>query len=165
MPGSFTQRMARKASSAPALGAKLGISFPSGSNLSAERSERSKRFAARGPANSRLSLTDHHSSDVGTVKELDDAVRGARQQLQNFALTLTPKPTVYRAFYFGNCVYTFRFLLQRGAMSRPMRRNAAQAADWPRLAEAWGSQMCDLALRAASGEPAGRSLSQLDFAM
>ena len=38
---------------------------------------------------------------------------------------------------------------------------ASQAADWPRLAEAPGSPRHDLALRGASGEPAGRSLSSL----
>ena len=96
MRGSFTQRMARKASSAPALGAKLGISFPSGSNISAERSERSKRFAARGPANSRLSLTDHHSSDVGTVKELDDAVI---RRLTKRVMVPLPDPDARRGLF------------------------------------------------------------------
>lgn len=38
------------------------------------------------------------------------------------------------------------------------RPSAAQAADWPRLAEAPGSLRYDLALRGASGEPAGRSM-------
>ena len=38
--------------------------------------------------------------------------------------------------------------------------SAAQAADWPRLAEAQGSLTQDLALTEASGEPAGRDLSQ-----
>ena len=38
---------------------------------------------------------------------------------------------------------------------------AAQAADWPRLAKARGSLRHGLALRAASGEPAGRRRSQL----
>ena len=50
------------------------------------------------------------------------------------------------------------------AMSRtgPMKPvSAAQTADWPRLAETWGSLRRDLALRAASGEPAGRSLCHL----
>ena len=40
---------------------------------------------------------------------------------------------------------------------------AAQAADWPRLAKARGSLRHGLALRAASGEPAGRRRSQLVF--
>ena len=40
---------------------------------------------------------------------------------------------------------------------------AAQAADWPRLAEASGSLRHDLALKPASGEPAGRALSHLVF--
>ena len=40
---------------------------------------------------------------------------------------------------------------------------AAQAADRPRLVGARGSLRRDLALRGASGEPAGRSLSQLVF--
>ena len=35
-----------------------------------------------------------------------------------------------------------------------------QAADRPRLTEAWGSLGRALALKAASGEPAGRGLSQ-----
>ena len=39
------------------------------------------------------------------------------------------------------------------------QRGAAQAADWPRLAEARGSLEHDLARRGASGEPAGRGLS------
>ena len=42
-------------------------------------------------------------------------------------------------------------------------RPASQAADWPRLAEAPGSSRHALALRGASGEPAGRSLSSLVF--
>ena len=37
---------------------------------------------------------------------------------------------------------------------------AARPADWPRLAAAWGSLEHDLALKGASGEPAGRGLSQ-----
>ena len=82
---------------------------PSGST--AERSERAKRFAAR-RSNSKLSLNDHHSEDVGTVKELDEAIKGARQALREFARTAPPKATMSRAFYFGNCVCTFRFLLQ-----------------------------------------------------
>ena len=40
---------------------------------------------------------------------------------------------------------------------------AAQAADWPRLVEAPGSLRHDLALKEASGEPAGWGLSQLVF--
>ena len=36
-------------------------------------------------------------------------------------------------------------------------------ADWPRVTEAWGSLGHALALRGASGEPAGRRLSQLVF--
>eukprot|EP00964_Phaeocystis_antarctica_P049527 scaffold28730_cov70-Phaeocystis_antarctica.AAC.4 len=43
----------------------------------------------------------------------------------------------------------------------PDGRPASQAADWPRLAEAPGSSRHALALRGASGEPAGRSLSSL----
>ena len=39
--------------------------------------------------------------------------------------------------------------------------SAAQAADWPRLAEARGSLRHDLALGGAFGEPAGRGLSRL----
>eukprot|EP00964_Phaeocystis_antarctica_P105788 scaffold70766_cov60-Phaeocystis_antarctica.AAC.1 len=39
----------------------------------------------------------------------------------------------------------------------------AQAADWPRLAEAQGSLRHDLSLKGASGEPAGRGLSRLVF--
>eukprot|EP00964_Phaeocystis_antarctica_P076895 scaffold47607_cov77-Phaeocystis_antarctica.AAC.2 len=41
--------------------------------------------------------------------------------------------------------------------------SAAQAADWPRLAEAQGSLRHDLSLKGASGEPAGRGLSRLVF--
>ena len=156
-PSMAMGRLGRRMS-APARPATLDLSIPpfgpERSEIKSEisvRSERSIRFAARCKQNSRLSLTDHHSADVGTVKELDDAVRGAREALQSFADTVTPKPTMYRAFYFGNCVYTFRFLLQRGAMSKPMRRNASRAAGWPRLARAWGTQMYGLALRAASG--------------
>ena len=50
--------------------------------------------------------------------------------------------------------------------ARPMRPasiNAAQSADWPRLAEALGNLRSGLALREASGEPACRRLSQLVF--
>eukprot|EP00964_Phaeocystis_antarctica_P034494 scaffold19634_cov18-Phaeocystis_antarctica.AAC.1 len=39
--------------------------------------------------------------------------------------------------------------------------STAQAADRPKLARAWGSPRRDLALKAASGEPAGRSPSHL----
>ena len=39
----------------------------------------------------------------------------------------------------------------------------AHPAGWPRLAGAWSSLRRDLALREASGEPAGRGLSQLVF--
>ena len=81
-------------------------------------SERSKRFTKR-KQNTKLSLTSHHSADVGTIKELDEAVRGARQSLQSFAATPTPEPTLLRAVYFGNCVYTFRFLLQRVSVLKP----------------------------------------------
>ena len=49
-------------------------------------------------------------------------------------------------------------------MARPMAdMNAAQAAVWPRRAEARGSLDHDLALREASGEPAGRGLSHRGF--
>ena len=41
--------------------------------------------------------------------------------------------------------------------------SAAQAADWPRLADARGSLRHDLALKGASREPAGRGLSRLVF--
>eukprot|EP00964_Phaeocystis_antarctica_P160244 scaffold131712_cov60-Phaeocystis_antarctica.AAC.2 len=41
--------------------------------------------------------------------------------------------------------------------------SAAQAAGWPRLAEAWGSRRHGPALREATGEPAGRGLSPLGF--
>ena len=41
--------------------------------------------------------------------------------------------------------------------------SAAQAAGWPRLAEAHGSLAHDLAPREASGEPAGRRLCHLVF--
>ena len=41
--------------------------------------------------------------------------------------------------------------------------SAAQAADWPRLAEARGSLRHNLALKGASGEPAGRVLTPLVF--
>ncbi len=40
-----------------------------------------------------------------------------------------------------------------------------QAADWMTLAEAWGSLRHDLALKEASGEPAGRRLSRLALDM
>ena len=43
--------------------------------------------------------------------------------------------------------------------------SAAQVADWPRLAEAWGGLRCDLALKEASGEPAGRRLGHIVFDM
>ena len=81
-------------------------------------SERSKRFTRR-KQNTKLSLTSHHSADVGTIKELDEAVRGARQSLQSFAATPTPEPTMLRANYFAHCVYTFRFLLQRVSVLKP----------------------------------------------
>ena len=42
---------------------------------------------------------------------------------------------------------------------------AAGAADWPRLAGAWGSPRRDLALRGASGAPAGRGPCHLVFGM
>ena len=51
-----------------------------------------------------------------------------------------------------------------GAMSkaRPVwSASVAQATGWPRLAEAWGGLVHGLALKEASGEPAGRSLSHL----
>ena len=92
---------------------RSGSSLPEGSV-----SERSKRFTKR-KQNTKLSLTSHHSADVGTIKELDEAVRGARQSLQSFAATPTPEPTLLRAVYFGNCVYTFRFLLQRVSVLKP----------------------------------------------
>ena len=51
------------------------------------------------------------------------------------------------------------------ALSRPgpvvWPASAARAAYWPRLAEAWGSLRHDLALKAASEEQAGRSVSHL----
>eukprot|EP00964_Phaeocystis_antarctica_P091428 scaffold58638_cov63-Phaeocystis_antarctica.AAC.1 len=52
-------------------------------------------------------------------------------------------------------------VLRLGAMSNTTAMWPAGASDWPRLAGAWGSQRRDLALTAASGAPAGRSLSQL----
>ena len=45
----------------------------------------------------------------------------------------------------------------------PASISAARAAGWPRLAGARGSLRHDLALREASGEPAGRSLCRLVF--
>ena len=60
--------------------------------------------------------------------------------------------------------------LPEGRIAAPMSKSspiwpagAAQAADWPRLAGAWSSLRRDLALRGASGAPAGRSLSHLVF--
>ena len=53
-----------------------------------------------------------------------------------------------------------------GAMSRARpvwSASVAQATGWPRLAEAWGGLVHGLALKEASGEPAGRSLSHLVF--
>ena len=47
----------------------------------------------------------------------------------------------------------------RPALMRPASIHAAQPAEWPSLAEALGSLRHDLALRAASGEPADRGLS------
>ena len=44
---------------------------------------------------------------------------------------------------------------------RPASSNAAQTADWPRLAGARGSLELGVALKEASGAPAGRSLSRL----
>ena len=46
---------------------------------------------------------------------------------------------------------------RKGRPARPKRPN------WPRLAEARASLEHDLALKAASGEPAGRGLSHLAF--
>ena len=43
------------------------------------------------------------------------------------------------------------------------RPKPSQGADWPRPAGAWGSECHALALREASGEPAGRRLSRLGF--
>eukprot|EP00964_Phaeocystis_antarctica_P087884 scaffold55868_cov58-Phaeocystis_antarctica.AAC.2 len=48
---------------------------------------------------------------------------------------------------------------------RSRKTSAAQAADWPGLADAPGSPRRDLALKEASGEPAGRGPSQLGFDM
>ena len=45
----------------------------------------------------------------------------------------------------------------------PVWVSAPQAADCPRLAKALGSLRHGLALREASGEPAGRGLSYLGF--
>ena len=45
----------------------------------------------------------------------------------------------------------------------PSSIHAAHAADWPRLAGAWGRPGHDLALKEAFGEPAGRSLCRLAF--
>ena len=42
-----------------------------------------------------------------------------------------------------------------GGCGRAEPASAAQAADWPRLAGAWGSQRRAPTLREASGEPAG----------
>ena len=41
--------------------------------------------------------------------------------------------------------------------------STAQAADWPRLAAAWGSLGCGLTLGEATGAPASRRLSMLAF--
>eukprot|EP00964_Phaeocystis_antarctica_P107249 scaffold71995_cov51-Phaeocystis_antarctica.AAC.1 len=49
---------------------------------------------------------------------------------------------------------------KQGLYGRPER---PKAADWPRLAGAWGSLRHALALRQASGDPAGRGLSHLAF--
>ena len=48
-----------------------------------------------------------------------------------------------------------RMALHLSKTTRHGRPEPAQATDWPRLAEAWGSLRRDLALEAASGEPAG----------
>eukprot|EP00964_Phaeocystis_antarctica_P105073 scaffold70154_cov40-Phaeocystis_antarctica.AAC.1 len=53
------------------------------------------------------------------------------------------------------------FVLCRNQARCGLGASPAQAADWPRLAEARGSLRHDLALKEASGEPAGRSLCHL----
>ena len=54
--------------------------------------------------------------------------------------------------------------MRRGRKPSPgAGASAAEAADWPRLAEAPGSLRHDFPLKAASGEPAGRSLCHLGF--
>ena len=57
--------------------------------------------------------------------------------------------------------------LQAMSRTRPVWPASAaarlQAAGWPRLAGAWGSPRHDLALRRASGEPAGRGPNHLCF--
>ena len=45
------------------------------------------------------------------------------------------------------------------SIAEACRASTAHAADWPRLADALGSLRRAVALEAASGEPAGRSLS------
>ena len=86
-----------------------GNAVPSGTTSA--RSERAKRFAALRSASS-LRLSERHSEDVGTIKELDEAIKGARRALRDFARVTPPHMSTARAFYFGNCVCTFRFLLQ-----------------------------------------------------
>lgn len=86
-----------------------GNAVPSGTTLA--RSERAKRPPMlRSPSS--LRLTERHWEDVGTIKELDDAIKGARRALRDFSKVTPPKMSTARAFYFGNCVCTFRFLLQ-----------------------------------------------------
>ena len=64
-------------------------------------------------ASSSLTLTNGDKlADVGTIKELDDAVKGARAELLIFTEAVPPEQTTWRAVIFGACVYNFRFILQ-----------------------------------------------------
>lgn len=86
-----------------------GNAVPSGTTPA--RSERAKRSPMLRSSSS-LRLTERHWEDVGTIKELDDAIKGARRALRDFSKVTPPNMSTARAFYFGNCVCTFRFLLQ-----------------------------------------------------
>ena len=64
---------------------------------------------------------------------------------------------------FSVCIESWRRRCSSQAMSKPRPVWPASAADWPRLADAWGSLWRALALKAAAGEPANRRLSRLAF--
>ena len=70
-------------------------------------------------------------------------------------LSSTATPYLLRGFTVGGATP------RRNHARQGLGASAAQPADWPRLAAAWDSLRHDLALRAASEQPAGRRLSHI----
>ena len=107
-----------------------------------------------------LDMVGLRFNSIGVSDGISNGTDGMAYSLQSRDLIADGIETVMGAqFYDANISVPWPCRKARP----PLPASAAQAADWPRLAQAPGSLRRALALTEASGEPAGRGLSPLVF--